>query len=326
MNDVRILGLGPVLVCGQGVEALEKALSGGGGLPAAGVPTDSLTGFLPPARIRRIDPLGRMALLACFLALRDAGIAPEEACSDRMGIVFGTAFGPQTSTFAYLDGIIDAGDQMVSSLAFTNSVHNLAAAQISLALGIIGPARTLTTFGYTVGGSLLSARHWIRSGRVDRVLVVLGEETSPVMTYAVSRMGGGSDGVRPFTQDCSYTARPGCIALVLGLEAKGYARLVDVEEGLTVAEAAERAGQADGLFCADSGRTDESIAYREMAAKSLRVASHGPLYGSLAISLGIELAIAALAITGKAAGPTLKTAAVAGVSGPDRVTMISIEG
>ena len=316
MIDVRILGLGPVLVCGQGVEALEKALGGGGGLPNADVPTDSLTGFLLPARIRRIDPLGRMALLASYLALRDAGLAPEEARSDRTGIVFGTAFGPQTSTFAYLDGIIDAGDQMASSLAFTNSVHNLAAAQISLALGIIGPTRTLTAFGYTVGASLLSARHWIRSGRVDRVLVVLGEETSPVMAYAVSRMGGG----------CSYTARPGCIALVLGLEGKGYARLVDVEEGLTAAEAAERAGQADGLFCADSGRADESPAYRELAAKSRRVASHSPLYGSLAISLGIELAIAALAVRGKAAVPMLRTAAVAGVSGPDRVTMISIEG
>ena len=326
MNDVRILGHGPVLVCGQGVEALENALSGGGGPPNDDVPTESLTGFFPPARIRRIDPLGRMALLASFLALRDAGIALEEARSDRTGIVFGTAFGPQTSTFAYLDSIIDAGDQMASSLAFTNSVHNLASAQISLALGITGPTRTLTAFGYTVGASLLSARHWLRSGRVDRALVVLGEETSPVMAYAVGRMGGRSDGVRPFTQGCSYTARPGCIALVLGLEGKGYARLVDVEEGLTTAEAAERAGQADGLFCADTGRADESPAYRELAAKSLRVASHSPLYGSLAISLGIELAIAALAISGRAAVPMLRTAAVAGVSGPDRVTMISIEG
>lgn len=326
MSDVRILGLGPVLVCGQGVEALEKALRGGDGPPNDDVPTESLTGFLPPARIRRIDPLGRMALLASFLALRDAGIALEEARSDRTGIVFGTAFGPQTSTFAYLDGIIDAGDQMASSLAFTNSVHNLASAQISLALGITGPTRTLTAFGYTAGASLLSARHWIRSGRVDRALVVLGEETSPLMAYAVGRMGGRSDGVRPFMQGCSYTARPGCIALVLGLEGKGYARLVDVEEGLTTAEAAERAGRADGLFCADTGRADESPAYRELAAKTLRAASHSPLYGSLDISLGIELAIAALAISGRAAGPTLRTAAVAGVSGPDRVTMISIEG
>jgi 3-oxoacyl-[acyl-carrier-protein] synthase II len=326
MSDVRILGLGPVLVCGQGVEALEKALSGGGSPPNDDVPTESLTGFLPPARIRRIDPLGRMALLASFLALRDAGIALEEARSDRTGIVFGTAFGPQTSTFAYLDGIIDAGDQMASSLAFTNSVHNLASAQISLALGITGPTRTLTAFGYTAGASLLSARHWIRSGRVDRALVVLGEETSPLMAYAVGRMGGRSDGVRPFTQGCSYTARPGCIALVLGLEGKGYARLVDVEEGLTTAEAAERAGRADGLFCADTGRADESPAYRELAAKAHRAASHSPLYGSLDISLGIELAIAALAISGRAAVPMLRTAAVAGVSGPDRVTMISIEG
>lgn len=340
MSAVRILGLGPVLTCGQGVEALSRALAEEkSGPPAADLSTEALTAFLPPARIRRIDPFGRMALLAAFLAIRDAGLALEAARTDRWGIVVGTAFGPQTSTFSFLDGLIDGRDHLVSSLAFTNSVHNMVAAQVSLALGVTGPVRTLTAFGYTAGTALRTACHWIQAGRADRVLLILGEESSPVLTYAVGRMGGGAERVRPLADECTYAARPGCAALLLGSGDTGYARVLEVEESLTTAEAAARAALADVLFCAAAGRVDEAGDYRVLTSQARRVRAHAPLYGSLATSLGIEATIAALVLAGRTseavieagAGPETasaapRTAAVAGVCGPNRVTLVSLGG
>jgi 3-oxoacyl-[acyl-carrier-protein] synthase II len=339
VSPVRILGLGPVLACGQGVEALRRALAGENGPPSADISTEALIGFLPPPRIRRIDPLGRLALLASYLAIQDAGLAPEEARTDRWGIVVGTAFGPQTSTFSYLDGLIDAGDHLVSSLAFTNSVHNMAAAQVSLALGVTGPVRTLTAFEYTAGTALQTACHWIRAGRADRVLLILGEESSPVLTYAVGRLGGGAERVRPLADECTYAARPGCAALLLGSGDTGYARVLEVKEGLTTAEAAARAALADVLFCAASGRVDEAGDYHVLMSQARRVRAHASLYGSLPTSLGIEATIAALVLAGRTAeavieagvgtessSPATRTAAVAGVCGPNRVTLVSLEG
>ncbi len=340
MSEVRILGLGPVLACGQGRDALLQALRKGAGPLGADVSTESLTDFLPAPRIRRIDPLGRMALLAAYLALRDAGLNLEEVKGERTGIVVGSSFGPQSSTFSYLDGMIEAGDHLVSSVAFTNSVHNLAAAQVSLALGIVGPVRTVTAFGDTAGNAFRTAWSWIRSGRVDRVILILGEEASPVMTYAVRSMGGEAERVKPFAEGCSYAARPGCMGMVLGKEGPGYARLIDLAEGLAPGEAAERASRADALFCAAAGRADEFPVYRELWAKSRWPTAHSSLYGSLAAGLGVESAIAALALRegtafslpssegypGPAAPPSaIRTAAVAGVSGPDRVTVITME-
>ncbi|MDD8025045.1 MAG: beta-ketoacyl synthase N-terminal-like domain-containing protein [Acidobacteriota bacterium] len=291
----------------------------------------ALAEFLPPARTRRLDPLGRMALLAAYTALRDAGLAPEEARSERWGIVVGTAFGPQTSTFSYLDGLIDSGDHLVSSLAFTNSVHNLPAAQVSLALGITGPVQTLSAFGETAGAALQTACGWIRTGRADRVLVILGEESSPVMDYVVGRMGGGAGSVRPLTNECTYAPRPGGAALLLGSGAAGYAGILEVAEGLTTAEAASQAAAADLLYCAASGRSDEAGDYRVLASRSAQVRAHAGFYGSLATGLGLETAIAALALAGRlpegnpSGSAKPRTAAVAGVAGPNRVTLVSLE-
>jgi len=331
MNAVRILGLGPVLACGQGVEALTLALAGGGAEASAADITAGLSVFMPPARTRRLDPLGRMALLSSYLAVRDAGLASESARSERWGIVVGTAFGPQASTFSYLDGLIDSGDHLVSSLAFTNSVHNLPAAQVSLALGISGPVTTVTAFGDTAGAAFQTARGWIRAGRADRVLLILGEEASPVLTSAVGWMGAGAGPVRPLEEGCSYAPQPGCTALLLGGGAGGYAGLGEVAEGLTTDEAAARAAGVDCLFCAASGRADEAADYRALAARAGRVRAHAHLYGSLAAGPAVETAIAALAVAGRTAepafpgGPKPRTAAVACVSGTDRVTLMEIE-
>jgi 3-oxoacyl-[acyl-carrier-protein] synthase II len=333
MTSVRIIGLGPVLSCGLGVEPLVRSLAGENRALAEAEIASALAEFLSPARTRRLDPLGRMALLASYLAIRDAGATAEEARSEKWGIVFGTGFGPQFSTFSYLDGLIDSGDHLVSSLAFTNSVYNLPAAQISLALGVSGPVHTLSAFGATAGAAFQTACGWIRSGRTARVLLVLGEEASSVLTYAVDRMGGGSGPILPWGDRCTYDPRPGCLALLLSDGTGGYAGVLEVAEGLTTAEAADRAAASGLLCCAAAGRSDEADDYRIVASRCAgRVHAHAPLYGSLPTGLGMETAIAALALAGRtpeaatAANVRPRTAAVAGVCGPDRVTLISLEG
>jgi 3-oxoacyl-[acyl-carrier-protein] synthase III len=215
----------------------------------------------------------------------------------------------------------------------------MAAAQVSLALGVTGPVRTLTAFGYTAGTALRTACHWIRAGRADRVLLILGEESSPVLTYAAGLMSDGAERVRPLAEDCTYAPRPGCAALLLGNGDTGCVRILDVEEGLTAAEAAARAASADVLFCAATGRADEAGDYRILVSQARRVRTHAHLYGSLATSLAIETAIAALVLAGRTpepvteegAGPETaslppRKAAVAGVCGPNRVTLVSLEG
>lgn len=107
MNPVKILGIGTTLTCGEGLEPLRQALETGRGRLDSSVSVAGLDAFIPAGKTRRLDLLSRMALLTSCLALRDAKVPLEDARGPETGIVLGTALGPQQSTFAYLDGIID---------------------------------------------------------------------------------------------------------------------------------------------------------------------------------------------------------------------------
>ena len=341
MKPVKILGIGATLTCGEGLKTLRQALETGRGRLDSNVSVAGLDAFIPPGRTRRLDLLSRMALLTACLALGDAKVSLEDVRGPETGIVLGTALGPQQSTFAFLDGIIDSGDSGASSFAFTNSVHSIPASQVSLALGICGPVRTVTNFESTAGAALGAAMHWIEQDMVKRVVLILGEESSPVEDYVVKQLGGGAAEVRPLAEGCSYANRGGCVALVLGSEGDGYGRIVSVGQSLTGREAAERIADKDMLFSAAAGKADEFSLYRELAGHAVRVAAHSPLYGSFMTGLGVELAVAAMALRGKTLWPqpggqmsgsaqssvtpaAIRSAAVAGVSGPGRLTVVEL--
>lgn len=343
MMSIKILGIGTTLACGIGIASLKKALLTGQTDDHSDVCLEDLEAYVPASRCRRLDPLGRMALLSACLAFKDAGLSLGEEGKSSTGIVFGTALGPQHSTFAFLEDIISSGDSCASSFAFTNSVHNTPAAQISLALGIRGPLRTITTLSYTTGACLQAASSWLRKKVIQRVILVLGEECSAVMDYVVRRLGGGQVGPSPFSRECTYRSRPGCVAFVLGNDGDAYCRLTSVEVCLTATEAAERLARSDMLFCAAAGKADEFEPYEKLWAAARRTGAYSSIYGSLLTGLGIELAIAALSLREetvfsvpggsclRSVGPSSqnshkpKSISVAGISGPGRVTLIQVE-
>jgi hypothetical protein len=343
MMSARILGIGTTLVCGEGRETLEASLRTGRADLPSDITTGRLSEFVSPERCRRLDPLSRMALLSTCLGLKDAGLSLESVRNAPTGIIFGTGLGPQASTFSFLDGIHDFGDSLVSSLAFTNSVHSTTASQVSIILGIRGPARTVTAFGYTTGAALQTALTWIRNDDVRHVVLILGEESSEVLQFVIRRMGGEADRIRAFSPGCSYRSRGGSVALILGKDGDGYGRIASLDMNLTGEEAAAKLATCDMLFCAADGKPDEYDLYSELRRRAPASAAYSPLYGSFMTGMAVELAIAALSLRagtvfpvpgpaddeglkGPAARlPGFASAAVAGVCGPNRVTLAMLE-
>ena len=214
MIHTEITGIGPVLACGQGSAALLSALEKGSYADEYRVALQGLEEFVPAKLSRRMDNLTRMAVLAAYLAVKDACVEPDDKFKSGTGIVFGSALGPQGSSFSFLDSIMDGGDNCASSFSFTNSVHSTAAAQVAIQLGIRGPVRTITAFGYTVGAAFATAMNWINSRTTKRVLVILGEETSAVQQYSAENKGAHGR-IRPFSKECSYAPGEGCVAFML---------------------------------------------------------------------------------------------------------------
>jgi 3-oxoacyl-[acyl-carrier-protein] synthase II len=173
----RIQGIGVVGSFGSGRASLAGALSrpeagvpgAAAGGPAPGADTSALAQVIPAKSLRRVDHYSRMALLAGHLAMADAGIAGAPAAD--LGVIVATGMGP---TAGFLDTQSpDAGAEelRLSPILFSNSVHNAAAAHLSMLLKIRGPNLSINHYDLSFPLAILTALDWIEEGRVAAVLV-----------------------------------------------------------------------------------------------------------------------------------------------------------
>lgn len=217
---IAVCGMGMLGGFGAGKEAALCALHVGNGpngkvsvkqddgekmLPAYLAETALLEKYLDKRQLRRVNRYAKMALLGACMALEDAGCrVPLE--SDRFGVVVASGYGALTTTFDFLDSMIEDGDALASPLLFSNSVHSSAAAHITLLFKISGPCLTVSQFEMSGITALMTAQQWLAMGIVDSVLVGAVEEVHSVMSYCHDQLfGHGVAAISPGNYD-SQTA------------------------------------------------------------------------------------------------------------------------
>lgn len=308
---MAIKGIGVVGGFGTGVEALEAALKEGAVVPATlEIPTaertvqipafradtSGLDQFVPKRTLRRVDHYSKLGLLGAHLALADAGLLGSDL--SRLGVVVASGYGATATTFAFLDSIIADGDVCASPTHFANSVHNSAAANISIMLGIKGPSLTVSQFDMSVASALVSARHWLAEGRVDAVLFGAIDELSDLVGYLQHRRRGTehSAAMAPldFEKESSVIGEGAAFLVLTRAEgAEGYCCIDAVETGsiyqgtLTVPEDAL-------LLLGADGRSELGARYRAAASSASTVACYTPLYGTMPAAAAFDLAAAAV--------------------------------
>lgn len=191
-----IRGIGVVGGFGIGNAALARALEQGDIQDAAarGAPVrvdaaavqDALARHVDKRKLRRLDLFSRMAALAAFLALEDAGLAGQNC--EALPVIVATGYGPAQTTFEFLDSLIDHGDRLASPTLFSHSVHNAAAANIALLLGATGPSLTVSQFDRPFASALRTAQAWLVEGRIESALVGGVDAYCEVLGYCWKRM------------------------------------------------------------------------------------------------------------------------------------------
>lgn len=309
---ITVQGIGVAGSCGTGVAELRQALLSGRSicstvhlgncgepleLPAFRADSSRLKDFVPLKSLRRIDNFSRLGLLGAYLALEDAGI-PVESRQDRLGVVIATGYGATGITFAFLDSFINDGDICASPTYFANSVHNSAAANISIMLGATGPSTTVSQFHHSVPSALQTARLWLAEGRVDRVLFGAVDELSELIGYAWYRQRGKTTEpeMKPLLSRVE-SAIPGEGAAFLLLSRReeaqeGYCTLERVITGRHLQPGLLNSPQNLLLLGAD-GRKEKGAAYAALA-ENTNIACFTPHYGSMPAGPAFDLAIAAL--------------------------------
>jgi 3-oxoacyl-[acyl-carrier-protein] synthase II len=307
---MQINGLGVVGGFGCGSESLQQALLRrsaplcqvelrGHQFPLLQADTAPLETYLNKKAQRRIDHFSRLALLGAFQAMADAELSDFDP--NRLGLVIGSGYGALTTTFKFLDSLINDGDTCASPTAFSNSVHNAAAAHISMQLKMTGPSLTLSQFDQSLVSGLICAQQWLLEKRVDAVLLGVVDEYCSVLGYCWDRYFGnlGERLMSPldFTR-ISTVAGEGAAFFLLQPESDTkpkYGSITKVEMG-NLSGSCPTTVTDHPLILGCEGSPLTGTIYRRQIADDQLVACYTPLYGASPVTQGFDLAVAALSL------------------------------
>lgn len=311
---IAVNGIGAVGGFGCGVNDLEKSLSdrvcqpgkveiiSGEGvieLPVFNAETQRLESYVPKRALRRVDHFSRIAVLGGYLALEDAGYA--ETSSGNMGIVVASGYGAAQTTFGFLDTIIEAGDGCASPTFFSNSVHNAAAAQLSIFSRATGPNITISQFEMSVPSALVTACQLLAEKMVDFVLFGGVDEYCSVLGYCRHRLFPNEkpEGMAPLhlNQQSAIVGEGSAFFLLSRPEdsISPYCFITNIIFGNLRCEDVSLPPEAFLILGAD-GHKCCGRHYAEQIPCGSRVAVYANLYGSLPIGPAFDMAIAALSL------------------------------
>ena len=238
---IAITGIGLVSPLGVGVAAVQDALRAGvcGIGPIERFPVEQRSArhaalvrdfeaeqFIEPNRMRRMDPLSRMAVAAARMAVDDAGVTDcsRATPSPGTGVVFGTGYGCHLTAFRYARNLVERGGYFTNPIDFPDSIDGAPAAHIAMELGLQGPSLTHAHGAVAGEQAVVSGALAIQLGRAQRMLVGSGDVLTADVHAVLDRLGvicrADDQGEEPM---CPYDARrrgpvPGEGAAVLVLE------------------------------------------------------------------------------------------------------------
>jgi len=249
--------------------------------------------------LRRLDHFVRMASLGAFLALEDGGYTPHR--HEKVGVVVATGYGAAQATFSFLDTVIEDGDACASPTFFASSVHNAAAAYISLLTQAVGPTLTVSQLEMSAPAGLLAASMLLEEKKADIVLFGGVDEVCPVLGYCWNRLFSVTQraAIRPFELNLQ-SAIPGEGAAFFllsraGLKPAKYGVITDIAIGRLTKRPLPLHSDTP-LFLGLDGNASCSWPYARHIPEGRRVAAYAQLYGSLPAGPAFDLAVAAISL------------------------------
>jgi 3-oxoacyl-[acyl-carrier-protein] synthase II len=305
---VTINGIGAVGGFGSGIEALERALVHGAiapqsiefettkgriSVPGFQADTAALSEFVPTRILRRMAHNSRIALLAAFSALADAQmLQPKQR--GRLGIIVATGYGATCNNFDFQHLSNDGADFSGSPTKFSNSVHNAAAANISIALSDKGPNHSISHLDMSFPSALLTAMQWLFEDRVDTVLVGGVDEFCKALAYTWQF-------AHPSESDRSNLPLVGegaCFFVLSNNQDPELSRYGVIEEAAIgrSQNTPKALPRAQAYFMGIQDFTMQPSLVRDRLTADAKLAAYAHLYGIMPVAATFDLAVAALSL------------------------------
>ncbi|MEO5719054.1 MAG: beta-ketoacyl synthase N-terminal-like domain-containing protein, partial [Chthoniobacterales bacterium] len=199
-------------------------------------------------RLRRSSAISRFAVVAGLSALRDAGLALDEASAARTALIFAISNGGVIYTKRFYHEIVQSGASAASPLLFPETVFNAPASHLAAILGITGASSTLVGDAAVGILALQMAEDLMANEELDRCLVVGAEEADWLLcdAYRKWRLLRAAPPIEPFARAArGMILSEGAGAVLLGRE--GDLALEQVHPGGNFAHQGELAGELDRI-------------------------------------------------------------------------------
>ncbi|MDR7545478.1 MAG: beta-ketoacyl-ACP synthase II [Armatimonadota bacterium] len=293
--EIVVTGLGAVtplgLTAADTWEALVAGRSGVGRITlfdasaltvqiAAEVKGFDPTPYVHAKSASRLERFTQFSLAAATQALQDAGLTVTADNAERIGVVMNTGGGGVALVERETQLMVQRGPRRVSPLFVPMMMPNIGACQVSIALGLLGPAVTATAACAAGVQAIVDAIRLIRDGDADVIIAGGSESALTPLAFAgmanmraLSRRNDEPERAsRPFDADRDgFVFGEGAVALVLerrehaeargarlyaaalggGVTADAYHITAPDPEGRGAARAMSRALQRAGLHPED---------------------------------------------------------------------------
>ena len=134
------------------------------------------TDYISRKDARHMDRFAQLAVAASLQALEQSGIQISSTNQDDIGIVIGSGIGGLTTLFEQNKILLEKGPARVSPFLIPMMISDIAAAQVSIVLGVKGP-NLCTTSACSSGSDAIGAAHEIIRRGDAQVMIAGGSES-----------------------------------------------------------------------------------------------------------------------------------------------------
>lgn len=169
---------------GQGLNSSATCDLGKFGFEKAGSVRDFVPKhYIPAMKARRMSRFSQLALTASLEAWKGSGLVVDGNRAERYAVIIGTGLGSVSSTDSFFEGLVQRGPDETNPMLFPETVQNIAAAHISMELGLAGPTTTFSQGDIAGEYAVHYASQLLLDGSADAVLVCGADEMSePLLT------------------------------------------------------------------------------------------------------------------------------------------------
>ncbi|MFC1970810.1 beta-ketoacyl-ACP synthase II [Chloroflexota bacterium] len=133
------------------------------------------TDYINRKDARRMDRFAQLAVAAGFQAVKQSGLQIDASNQYQTGVIIGSGIGGLTTLFEQVQVLLEKGPDRVSPFLAPMMISDMAAAQVSIALGVKGPNLCITS-ACSSGSDAIGAAYELIKREDAQIMIAGGAE------------------------------------------------------------------------------------------------------------------------------------------------------